>query len=452
MTQTKQTKRTVREIALDVLESVEKNQSYSNLLLNSMINKYQLSQADSGLLTEITYGTIQRKMTLDFYLDPFIKDRKKTLSWVINLLRLSLYQMVYLDKVPDHAIFYEAVEIAKKRGHKGITSMVNGVLRNIQRKGLRSLDEIEDQAERLAVATSHPMWLVTKWIEQFGYDTTAEMCEINLTAPVQTARVNPKKISRNEAISALTEEGFHVEKSPILPEAIYCLKGNLAHSESYKMGFISIQDESSMLVAYALGAEGNDMVLDCCAAPGGKSTHIAERLTTGLVTAIDLHEHKVKLIKDQAQRLGLRNIKTAVSDSRHVQDLFNQAGFDRILVDAPCSGLGVMRRKPDVKYTKTIDDIRRLSVIQTELLQAAAPLVKKGGRFVYSTCTVDREENEAVAEAFLLAHPDFEKDPTLLDRMPESIKPFVQDNQIQVFPQDLGSDGFFIASFKKKVQ
>jgi 16S rRNA (cytosine967-C5)-methyltransferase len=452
MTQTKQTKRNVREIALDVLESVEKNQSYSNLLLNSMINKYQLSQADSGLLTEITYGTIQRKMTLDFYLDPFIKDRKKTLSWVINLLRLSLYQIVYLDKVPDHAIFYEAVEIAKKRGHKGITSMVNGVLRNIQRKGLRSLDDIEDQAERLAVATSHPMWLVTKWIEQFGYDTTSEMCEINLTAPVQTARVNPKKISRNEVISALTEEGFHVEKSPILPEAIYCLRGNLAHSESYKMGFISIQDESSMLVAYALGAEGNDMVLDCCAAPGGKSTHIAERLTTGQVTAIDLHEHKVKLIKDQAQRLGLRNIKTAVSDSRHVQDLFNQAGFDRILVDAPCSGLGVMRRKPDVKYTKTIDDILKLSAIQTELLEAAAPLVKKGGRFVYSTCTVDREENEAVAEAFLLAHPDFEKDPTLLDRMPESIKPFVQDNQIQVFPQDFGSDGFFIASFKKKVQ
>ncbi|MGE8079211.1 16S rRNA (cytosine(967)-C(5))-methyltransferase RsmB [Peribacillus loiseleuriae] len=447
----KQTKKGVRDIALDVLESVEKNQAYSNLLLNSMINKHQLSSADSGLLTEITYGTIQRKMTLDYYLQPFIKNEKKTLSWIINLLRLSVYQMVYLDKVPDHAIIYEAVEIAKKRGHKGITSMVNGVLRNVQRKGLRSLEEIEDTAERLAIETSHPSWLVSRWIEQFGFEKTADMCEVNLTAPVQSARVNVKKISRSELVSTLTEEGYHVEISPILDEAIYCLRGNLAHSESYKMGFLSIQDESSMLVAHALDASLNDMVLDCCAAPGGKTTHIAEGLTTGQVVAIDLHEHKVKLIKDQAQRLGLRNIKTEVSDSRKIQELYNKEGFDKVLVDAPCSGLGVMRRKPDVKYTKTKDDIIKLSSIQNQLLEAAAPLVKKGGNLIYSTCTVDQEENDAVANHFLEQHPDFERDLTLKDRMPESVQPLVIDYKLQVFPQDFGSDGFFIASFRKKV-
>lgn len=448
----KETKKNVRQIALDVLESVEKNQSYSNLMLNSMIKKHRIEGADSGLLTEITYGTIQRKMTLDYYLQPFIENQKKTLPWVINLLRISLYQMIYLDKVPDHAIIFEAVEIAKKRGHKGISSMVNGVLRNIQRKGTPSLDEIQDEVERLSIATSHPLWLVKRWINQFGFEKTKEMCEINLIAPLQSARVNVKKISRGELISALAEEGFHVEKSDVIPEAILCLRGNLAHSESYKMGYLTIQDESSMLVAHAIGASGNDMVLDCCAAPGGKTTHIAEGLTTGQVNAIDLHEHKVKLIKEQAERLGLKNIKTHVSDSRKVEEIFNIEGFDRILVDAPCSGFGVMRRKPDVKYTKSQEDISRLSGIQEQLLEAAAPLLKKGGRLVYSTCTVDKEENDSVAARFLEKHPDFEADLALGERMPEEIKPFIKENSIQVFPQYFGSDGFFIASFRKKVQ
>ncbi|RFU63329.1 16S rRNA (cytosine(967)-C(5))-methyltransferase RsmB [Peribacillus glennii] len=448
----KETKMNVREIALDVLESVEKNQSYSNLLLNSMIKKHHLEGADSGLLTEITYGTIQRKMTLDYYLEPFIKNQKKTMSWVINLLRLSLYQMVFLDKVPDHAILFEAVEIAKKRGHKGISSMVNGVLRNIQRKGIPSLDAIEDDTERLSIATSHPLWLVKRWTRQFGFETTKEMCEINLVAPLQSARVNVKKISRDEAISALTEEGYHVEKSDVAPEAILSLRGNLAHSESHKLGYLTIQDESSMLVAHALGASANDMVLDCCAAPGGKTTHIAEGLETGQVNAIDLHEHKVKLIKEQAERLGLKNIKTYSMDSRKVGEIFHKEGFDRILVDAPCSGFGVMRRKPDVKYTKSQEDISRLSVIQEQLLEASAPLLKKGGRLIYSTCTVDREENGRVAAGFLEKHPEFEADATLAERLPESVSPFVEGNSLQIFPQYFGSDGFFIASFRKKVQ
>lgn len=448
----KQVKKSVRDLALDILDSVEKNQSYSNLLLNNLINKHQLSSADSGLLTEITYGTIQRKITLNYFLKPYIKNPKKTQSWVINLLRMSVYQMVYLDKVPDHAILFEAVEIAKKRGHKGTTSMVNGVLRNIQRNGVSSFESIEDKDERLAIETSHPIWLVKRWIKQFGFEKTKKMCEMNLIAPLQTARVNLKKISRSELVNILLEEGYDVEASEIVPEAIICYRGNLAHSESYKLGFLSIQDESSMLVAHALGASENDAVLDCCAAPGGKTTHIAEGLTTGQVYALDLHEHKVKLIKDQAERLGLKNIKTQAADSRKVQELFNKEGFDRILVDAPCSGLGVMRRKPDLKYTKTKDDIIKLTSIQKKLLEAAAPLVKQGGRLIYSTCTVDQEENDGVAAAFLESHPDFERDLFLKERMPDEIAPYIEENRLQIFPQYFGSDGFFIASFRKKVR
>ncbi|MFJ7746987.1 16S rRNA (cytosine(967)-C(5))-methyltransferase RsmB [Peribacillus sp. NPDC097295] len=447
-----QTKKGVRDIALDILESVEKNQSYSNLLLNNLIKKHQLSAVDSGLLTEISYGTIQRKMTLDYYLQPYIKNPKKTQSWVINLLRLSVYQMVYLDKVPDHAIIFEAVEISKKRGHKGTQSMVNGVLRNIQRNGVASFDDIKDERERLSIEVSHPAWLINRWVEQYGFEKTKEMCEINLTAPLQTGRVNLKQISRNELISILTEEGYDVEASEFVPESIISYRGNLAHSESYKLGYLSIQDESSMLVAHALGAHDNDSVLDCCAAPGGKSMHIAEGLTTGQVYALDLHEHKVKLIKEQAERLKLRNnIKTLVLDSRNVQEHFNKEGFDRILIDAPCSGLGVMRRKPDVKYTKTNNDIMKLSNIQKQLLEAAAPLLKQGGQLVYSTCTVDKAENDNVAAAFLEKHPEFEMDATLSDRMPESVQPFVEGHTLQVFPQYFSSDGFFIASFRKKV-
>ncbi|PLS16632.1 16S rRNA (cytosine(967)-C(5))-methyltransferase [Bacillus sp. M6-12] len=444
-------KKGIREIALDILQSVEKNQSYSNLLLNTTINKYKLSQADSGLLTELTYGTLQRKMTLDYFLEPFLGTGKKIEGWVTILLRLSVYQMAFLDKIPDHAILFEAVEIAKKRGHKGIAAMVNGVLRNIQRKGLPSLDEIKDDAERLAITTSHPTWLVRRWIKQFGYEKTEAMCELNLHAPVQTARVNKTILSRKELISRLEEEGFFVEPSPVIHEAVRCLKGNLAHSHAYKEGFLTIQDESSMLVAYALGAKGDDLVLDSCSAPGGKTTHIAEGLSAGKVIALDLHEHKVKLVAEQAERLQLNNIETRATDSRKAGELFEQETFDKVLVDAPCSGLGVMRRKPDLKYTKTENDITRLSSIQQTLLEASAPLLKREGILVYSTCTVDKEENDRVAEAFLSAHPDFEPDLSLANRMPQEVQPFVNQHTIQIFPQDFGSDGFYIACFRKKV-
>jgi 16S rRNA (cytosine967-C5)-methyltransferase len=445
-------RRNVREAAMELLEQIEKNQSYSNLLLNSTIEKNKLSPIDTGLLTELTYGTLQRRMALDYFLKPFIKNNKKLENWVLQLLRITLYQMVYLDRIPDRAAIYEAVEIAKKRGHKGISGMVNGVLRSIQREGLTSMDEISDPVERLSIETSHPEWLVSRWVNQFGYERTKEMCEVNLTAPLQTARVNLTKTSVRECIEDLDEEGFEVEKSPIIPEAIRALRGNLAFSRAFKKGFITIQDESSMLASYALDVHKNEKILDACAAPGGKSTHIAEKMElTGVVYSLDLHEHKVKLINTNAKRLGLGNIKTMVMDSRQAGENFEIESFDRILLDAPCSGLGVMRRKPDMKYTKKEQDIFQLSSIQQNLLDSVSPLVKKGGILVYSTCTVDKEENELSVSKFLLEHPEFEMDVTLKERMPEAIQPLVTDGYLQVFPQDFGSDGFFISCLRKKV-
>lgn len=448
----KERKKNVREAALELLESIEKNQAYSNLLLNNAIKKNEINQKDIGLLTELTYGTLQRRMSLDFYLQPFLKGNKKVESWVRQLLRLTLYQMIYLDKIPDRAAIFEAVEIAKQKGHKGISGMVNGVLRNIQRHGLPSIETLEDPIERLSIETSHPLWLVKRWVDQLGIEQAKLMCEINLTAPLQTARVNLTKITKEDCISKLNEEGFQVEASPVIPEAIKCYRGNLANSVAFKEGYITIQDESSMLAAYALGAVENERILDACAAPGGKSTHIGEKMqNTGQIISLDLHEHKVKLIKENATRLELTNIKPSALDSRKVQEHFEKESFDRILLDAPCSGLGVMRRKPDMKYTKKEEDLMQLSTIQLNLLKAVSPLLKKGGILVYSTCTVDREENQHVVESFLEEFVGFEEDLSVKDRMPEAIRPLVNRFELQILPQDIGSDGFYIACLRKKV-
>ncbi len=444
-------KKNVREVALDILVSVEKSQAYSNLSLNHAIKENDLSSQDVGLLTELTYGTIQRKLTLEYYVKPFIKNPKKLQSWVLLLIEMTVFQMIYLDRVPDRAAIHEAVEIAKKRGHRGIASLVNGVLRSIQREGVPSLDAIKDPLEKISVSTSHPLWLVRKWAEELGVTKTKEMCEENLHAPVQTGRVNLTKISREELLEKLKNEGYLVEPSLLIEEGIRCLKGNMALSASFKEGLFSIQDESSMLVAYALAPQENDTILDSCAAPGGKTMHIAEKMNdSGQIYALDLHAHKTKLIDAQAKRLGLSNIVTKQMDARKTRESFEAEMFDKILVDAPCSGLGVLKRKPDAKYTKSENDLNSLAKIQFDILHQVSQLVKKGGTIVYSTCTVGYDENNAVIETFLEAHPEFEKDTTLKKRMPESVRPYIIDNSLQVLPQYFGSDGFFIASIRKK--
>ncbi|NEU29422.1 16S rRNA (cytosine(967)-C(5))-methyltransferase RsmB [bacterium LRH843] len=446
----------IREVALDVLLQIEKNQAYSNLLLNQTVKRSNLEKRDVGLLTEIVYGTIQRRDTLDYYLEPFIKKGVSSLeAWVKVLLRLSVYQIVYLDRVPDRAVVHEAVTIAKKRGHKGISGMVNGVLRSILREGLPSTGEIADQTERLALETSFPLWLVTRFVEQYGFEVTKAMCESSLVPPEVTVRVNKTKTTVEEAMKRLSEEGLIVRKGELSPDAIVIEKGNIFSSHLFEQGIVTAQDESSMLVGRAVGAKAGMNVLDSCAAPGGKSTHIAEQMNNeGLVMSFDLHEHKVKLIRDQAKRLDLSNIKAEALDIRniHIHTKLKDEQFDRVLVDAPCSGFGVIRRKPDIKWTKSEKDITTIQSIQQDILDAVAPFVKKDGLLIYSTCTVDKEENEKNVQAFLAKHPDFRLDETLKDRLPEKVYKGgrYEDGFVTILPQDFQTDGFFISSFRKQ--
>ncbi|MEH7382473.1 16S rRNA (cytosine(967)-C(5))-methyltransferase RsmB [Bacillus sp. JJ1533] len=445
-------KSNVRNVALEILLQIEKNQAYSNLLLNQMIKKHEVNGKDVGLLTEIVYGTLQRRDTLDFYLAPFLKKSKKLDQWVRILLRLSLYQMVYLDRVPERAIFFEAVEIAKKRGHKGTASLVNGVLRSIQREGLPSLEQIKDEVERLAIETSHPIWLVKRWIQHIGFEETRKMCEVNCTPPEQTARVNKAVITKEELIQMLKDEGIEAEKGSVSVDAIKAVRGNLAHSKAFKEGYLTIQDESSMLVARALGVEKGDQILDSCAAPGGKTTHIAELLNnTGKVFSQDLHEHKIKLINEAVNRLGLKNVETKALDSRKAREVFESQSFDKILVDAPCSGFGVIRRKPDIKYSKAASDNENLAKIQLDILTEVSSLLKKDGILVYSTCTIDYEENEGVIKTFLEQNKDFILDETIENYLPEIVKPYIKTGQLQLYPHYFGTDGFYIARLRKQV-
>ncbi|MBY8912242.1 16S rRNA (cytosine(967)-C(5))-methyltransferase RsmB [Bacillus sp. YC2] len=444
-------KNNVRELALEALEKLDQNQAYSNLLLTSVIKTNELSDQDRGLLTELVYGTLQNKFALDYILKPFINKPNKVKPWVIQLLRLSVYQMEYLEKIPDRAAIHEAVEIAKKRGHKGIASFVNGILRSLQREGAPSFADIEDPILRLSTETSHPEWLVKEWAEAYGFEAAENICSIHLVPPKQTLRVNQIKADRETVLKEMMDEGIEAETGDLSPDAIKLLKGNIAKTKFFQRGQVSIQDESSMLVARALDPKPGETVLDACAAPGGKSAHIAELMKNeGSLTSLDLHRHKVKLIKEGAERLGLDIIDAKTMDARKAGDAFPAEQFDRVLVDAPCSGFGVIRRKPDMKYTKTPEDSTRLSHIQLGILREIAPLVKKGGTLVYSTCTMDRTENEEVMHAFIQEHPEFEPDLSLEKRLPEKARPFVQDGSLQILPHYFGTDGFFISSMRKK--
>ena len=437
----------VRDAALTILLAVDKNQAYSNLLLHQTIEKYKIDAKDRGLLTEITYGTLQHKLTLDYYLEPFI--RGKVDLWVRWLLRLSLYQMQYLSRIPAHAAVNEAVEIAKRRGHKGIASMVNGILRSILREGVRSTDDIEDPIERLAIATSHPQWLVERWVESYGYEETAEMLRENNIPPVQTVRVNTTKATVENVLATLEREGVKAVRSEVMPECIHLQTGQAARTAAFKHGLITIQDESSMLPANVLNPKPGMKALDMCAAPGGKTTHMAEKMQNeGSILAMDLHPKKLDLIDENTVRLGLEIVQTAPIDGRKAATFLPKESFDAVLVDAPCSGLGVMRRKPDIKYTKREEDLASLQTIQLAILDNAVQVLKPGGRLVYSTCTVDKRENEGTVETFLSQHPEMESES--LTNLPEKLLAKQNNGMLQVFPQDFGSDGFFVAAFRKK--
>lgn len=446
-------KHQLRSTVLDLLVRIEEESGYSHLLIKHEIEARKLSDKDENLLTEMVYGTTERKLTLDYFLKPFIKTSKKLELWVRMLLRMSVYQMIYLDKVPEHAIINEAVEIAKQRGHKGIGSFVNGVLRNVQRKGVKAPSVISDPIERLSIETSHPKWLVERWIDHYGFDVAEAICRENLVRKPMSVRVQPLRITRQEVMNQLSEEGFKVRPSAFSSQGIMIEKGNILYTDLFNQGLLTIQDQSSMLVAEMLDVKPGMQVLDTCSAPGGKVTHIAEKMEDkGMIHAFDLHKKKLKLINEKTSSLQLSIIETYHSDARHLGELLKKESYDRILVDAPCSGLGVIRGKPDVKYSKQRKDIERLATIQLDILTSIAPLLKKDGLMIYSTCTIDKEENEYVVKKFLESHLNYEVDQSFFDTLPNDLDEIhgISDFGLQLFPQDFHTDGFFLTRLIKK--
>ena len=444
-------RKTVRFVALEALERVNKGGAYSNLLLRELITTRDLNEKDGRLLTELVYGTIARQQLLDYYLQPFIQNAKKVEDWVRLLLQLSLYQLLYLDKVPSHAILNEAVEIAKVRGNIGTSKFVNGVLRNVQRQGVADLEQIKDPIKRLATEISMPRWLVEKFITAMGIEETRKL-GLSLFKPSHVSgRIDRRNITREAAIEQLAAEGIEATASPISPDGIIAERGFLAGSQLFAYGLLTIQDESSMLVAPTLQLEASHQVLDACAAPGGKTTHIATYLEVekgGKVTALDIHQHKVRLIDDNAKRLHVTDVvETKVMDARATDEAFPAESFDRILVDAPCSGLGLMRRKPDIKYNKKASDFTKLPEIQLDILNHAAPTLKSGGILVYSTCTIVSDENQNVVKQFLATHPEFEQAPLAVSSVLDTS---IQEDMLTLYPHSFMTDGFFISCLRKK--
>lgn len=448
------TRHSARETALDLLLSITENHAYSQLALNDVLSGSGLSVRDRALVTTIVYGVLQRRLTLDYFLSAFTGSDRKLDQWVRLLLQLSFYQKLYLDRIPDHAIVNEAVSIAKRRGHRGTAGLVNAVLRQFLRQGAPDLSAVLPESRRLSIQYSTPEWLLDMWEKQWGRETSLKIAEAGNRIPCTFVRVNRLKISRKALAEKLAAEGVRTSAGGLSPDCLRVEEGQPAATEAYKAGLMTIQDQSSMLVADALAPAAGMTVLDACAGPGGKTAHLAERMgNKGKIVALDLHEHRTKLIDKTAARLEISIIETRAMDARNALKIYGEASFDRVLLDAPCSGFGVIRRKPEIKWEKTRADAERLVSIQRSLLEASAPLVKAGGWLVYSTCTINRAENDDLLNRFLSQHHDFSWEPAFFSRFPSAVQACrlsPQASMLQLMPFQFGTDGFFIGCLRKK--
>lgn len=421
-----------RKTAFLVLREVEREQAYSNLALNQFIRE---EKADApAFVRELVYGVLEKKLYLDFVARQFLSSPKARLKPADKiLLRMGLYQLLYMNSVPPYAAVSECVSLAKLfcRGREGF---INGVLRAYLKSGRTPpLPSGQDEALRLSLQYSYAPWIVELWLSQYGREAGEKLLEAGNSRPPLTIRANTLKITREELEGQLQAAGFAVKKGERAPEALFVSGSGLLSTQLYRDGFFAVQDESSMLAVLALDPQPGDKVVDVCAAPGGKSLYCAQRMENkGAVYSRDIYEARLALIQAEARRLSVSIIESRVFDGEEVDEtLLEQA--DRVLVDAPCSGLGVIRRKPEIKY-KEIDGYEtELPKTQGRILQAASRYVRPGGVLVYSTCTVNPWENERVAETFLKENPGF-----------------TVQSQEQIFPGQEGMDGFFISRMKRK--
>lgn len=441
-----QIKSSSRYLAMKILVDVEQNNSYVNLQLAHVLNQVSLSDEDKGLLTELVYGVTQRQITLDYILKPYVT--KKIPVWLRALLRLSIFQLLFLDRIPDYAVVNEASDITHLKGGQGLVNFVNGVLRNVVRYGqvqLNELNELPLTIQSVSLQTSMPVWLVKFLQKQYTLQVTKDIGQSLLEKPKLSIRVV------NEAVLSILKEQYNAQDSVISPVAKRLDSGKILSSSLFTQGDVTIQDETSTLVAQVATIKASDNVLDTCAAPGGKTAHIASYVSSergGKVMALDLHEHKLQLIKENVTRLHVDDrVQMIALDARQVDKQFDHSSFDVVCVDAPCSGLGLMRRKPDIKYSKQTNAIESLSAIQYDILKSANKVLKIGGSLVYSTCTLSYEENQQQVQRFLNEHPNYQIEPLTWMALPKDC--YTDEGFIEVLPHLYQTDGFFIAKLNK---
>ncbi len=430
----------VRRVALMVLDRIEAAKRYSNIALDAAIEQSGAAGADRGLLTTLVYGVIERKITLDYQIDKMSSlPPSKIEASVRNALRLGLYQLIWLDRIPDHAAINESVELVGKRS-KGF---VNALLRSFVRAEKRiRLPREDDVSEYLSVKYSVSKEICERFCHDIGRERTEAIFSAMNEAPFMTLRTNTLKISRDALLSLLTENGISAEKTSFSEVGI-----KLSGSTPYSMipgeaeGLWFVQDEASQLCAAVLGAKKGEKIIDCCASPGGKSFSVAMDMENeGEVSSFELHENKLSLIRRGAERLGIDIIRAEAKDGRKYDEaLFETA--DRILCDVPCSGLGVIAKKPDIRY-KELNDIDRLPEIQLSIAENNLRYLKKGGIMVYSTCTILPSENETNIKILMEKHPE-------LSLVPFEVGGIKSDGMLTLYPDEHGSDGFFIAKLKK---
>ena len=388
--------KTARETALLILYKTEYEGAYPNIELKNAIPP-QMPQNDRAFVTALVYGVISRKLTLDYIIELSSKIKLKKISkYIHQILRMGIYQILFMDKIPSSAAVNESVKLAKRYGHGASAGFVNGILRNVLRNGV--------EYPNISVKYSFPEWICKKWINEFGEEFTEQMMKSFEEPPELIIRPNRLRLTEEELRQRLDDCGINTE---IINGRIACKGLNVGKDELYKQGFYTVQDTAAMTAVEVLAPKSGETVIDTCAAPGGKATYMAELMNNeGEIYAFDIYEHKIKLINDSAKRLGIDIIKAQTGDAA-VYDERLDGMADKILCDVPCSGLGILRRKPDIKWNRKEDD--NFSDIQLEILNNAARYLKSGGSILYSTCTVEKEENGGVTDRFLEKNGGFKK-------------------------------------------
>lgn len=438
----------VREIAYASLLEICKDNGYSNIIVSKTIKNRQFNDRDRRFYTELVYGTLRTLNYLDWIIGKLSTRRIAKLDPVcLVILRMGLYQIFGMTKIPQSAACNESVKLATKFGNRGMSKFVNGILRNaIRRSGEFTIPSIEEDAlSHLSLTYHQQTWLVKKWIGEYGVKETEKLCQYFDSIPLLCLRTNTARITRDELMEEMKKDGWIVKKADHSPEGIY-VENNLGihRLRALQEGYAIIQDEPSQLVAHMVDPKPGDIVIDVCAAPGGKTTHLATLGgPTCSVYGADIYQHKLNLIADNAKSLGLRNVRPILQDGTKIGETFKERA-DCVLVDAPCSGLGVLRHKIDLRWRKQKKDVDALPDLQSRILESAAACVRPGGVLVYSTCTINKSENDAVVKRFLASHPEF-----TIENIGSACGFSKEGPCLTLLPQDDDLDGFFMARMRK---